>query len=100
MGKGRSNKDKKVERGPAPPAEEDKCADNVPEDGTKKADEGVTAQYIGSRIVFYVAGGNPILIHWINTYLLDHRFGLMCLGLAMGSLFSEWLNTVIAPVQR
>ncbi len=95
MGKSRQSKAKKEV-----PAEEDKDSDNVQGKGRTQEGEGITAQYIGSRIIFYVGGGNPILIRWINTYLLDHRFGLMCLGLAMGSIFSEWLNMVIAPAQR
>ncbi len=78
----------------------DKGSDNVQDEVKNKEDEGITAEYIGNRIIFYVAGGNPVLIRWINTYLMDHRFGLMCLGLALGSIFSEWLSTVIAPVQR
>ena len=83
MGKRRPDKAKKDV-----PAEEDKGSDNEQDDCKKKEDEGFTAQNIGIRI------------RWISTYLLDYRLGLMCLGLAMGSIFSEWLNTVIAPAQR
>ena len=62
--------------------------------------DGVTARYVGDRILFYIAGGNPIIEGVIRNYLLDHRFGMMCLGLGLGSLFSQWLNSLFPPPSR
>lgn len=71
-----------------------------PEESEKPVEEGVTAQYVGKRILFYVAGGNPIIENFIMNYLLDFRCGLMILGLALGSLFSQWLDSVLPPKQK
>lgn len=98
MGKKSIRKEnQKVGPAAAPAAAEQ---ENAPEDADEKnhqVEEGVTAEYIGKRLLFYTAGGNPIIERFIMNYLMDYRCGLMILGLAMGTLFSQWVDSMLPP---
>jgi hypothetical protein len=50
--------------------------------------------------IYYLAGCNVVLegaIRQILSFLLDYRLGLMCLGIALGSMFANWLNSLFPP---